>query len=102
MAVNKGEWVQICNVILNPGERAPHLPDDTKNVPLKMWAKGYLIHSAEIGEFVEIETVTGRRIKGMLEEVNPGYIHTFGKYIPELSQVRDQVKSLILGGEENE
>lgn len=99
MGANKGDWVQICNIILNVGERAPQVPDDTRNVPLKMWTKGYVTHFAQIGELVEIETVTGRKIKGVLTEINPTFTHSFGKFSPELAKVRDQVKDILFGGD---
>ena len=49
--VKKGEWVRIHKVILEPSERAPQVPDDTKECPLEMWTKGFLTADAEIGDF---------------------------------------------------
>ncbi|NYB75393.1 2-amino-4-ketopentanoate thiolase, partial [Sedimentibacter hydroxybenzoicus DSM 7310] len=40
--IKKGEWVLIHRNVLEPSERAPQVPDDTKQVPLEMWIKGYL------------------------------------------------------------
>ena len=37
--VKKGTWVLIHRNILEPEERAPQVPDDTKKVPLEMWIK---------------------------------------------------------------
>ena len=102
MAANKGDWVEIHNIVLQPAERAPHVPDDTKTVPLEMWVKGFITHSAKVGEYVEIETVTGRKVKGILTIVNPPYFHSFGNFVPELLKVREQVKSVLFGGESNE
>ena len=98
MQAKKGQWVQIHNIILEPSERAPQVPDDTKQTPLVMWVKGYLTADAEIGGECEITTITGRRLKGVLDEIEPAYSHDYGKYIPELNTIRNQVKGII-GGE---
>lgn len=102
MMVMKGDWVQISNTLLNPEQRAPQVPEDTKKVPLKLWVKGYITHNAEIGDVVEIETVTGRKVKGILTKVNTGYNHSFGKCIPELLKVHAQVKAVLYGEEKDE
>lgn len=99
---NKGDWVQIHQIILKPEERAPHVPEDTKKVPLELWVKGFAQHDAKVGEEVEIETITGRRLKGKLTEVNPSYKHDFGKFVPELIQVDKQLKDILFGGGPNE
>jgi hypothetical protein len=97
--VKKGEWVRIHKVILAPAERAPQVPDDTKQVPLEMWDKGFLQTDAEIGDVVTIETVTGRNETGELIEVNPYYEHDFGKFVPELLKIDKQVTEIVFGGD---
>jgi len=97
--IKKGEWVRIHKIILQPSERAPQVPDDTKAVPLEMWDKGFLLADAEMGEDVEIETVTGRRETGRLIEVNPYYDHDYGKFIPELLAIDKQVRGIVFGGD---
>ena len=97
--IEKNSWVRIHKVILNPEERAPQVPDDTKKVPLEMWTKGFLLEDAKIGDEVTVETVTGRRETGKLIEVNPAYNHSFGNFIPELLQIDKQVRQLLEGGE---
>lgn len=97
--IKKGEWVRIHKIILEPRERAPQVPDDTKAVPLEMWDKGYLQADAEIGDEVEIETVTGRREAGTLIEVNPYYTHDFGTFVPELLAIDKQVREILFGGD---
>jgi hypothetical protein len=49
MPVAKGQLVQICQVVLEPGQRAPQAPDDTQQVPLQMFAKGVLTTDARLG-----------------------------------------------------
>ncbi len=100
--VKKGEWVLIHNIVLTPEERAPQVPDDTKKVPLELWVKGYLQHDANIGDEVTVLTRTKRTAKGKLLEVNPYYKHDFGKFIPELLKIGDQVRDILFGGEEVE
>lgn len=97
--IKKGEWVRIHKIILQPSERAPQIPDDTKAVPMEMWVKGFLKADAEIGAEVEIETVTGRMETGTLIEVNPYYGHDYGKFIPELLTIDKQVRGIVFGGE---
>jgi hypothetical protein len=95
MQGKKGQWVQIHNIVLEPADRAPQVPDDTKKVPLVMWVKGYLNADADVGKACEITTVTGRIVKGILDEVEPKYSHDFGQYIPELGVIRDQVRKAL-------
>lgn len=96
--IKKGEWVRIHKTILEPSQRAPQVPEDTKKVPLEMWDKGYLQEDAAIGEEVTIETVTGRKETGTLIEVNPYYEHDFGKFVPELLVIDKQVRNMVFGG----
>lgn len=96
MDAKKGDWVRIHKIVLNPEDRSPSLPEDTKNVPLEMWDKGFLLNnSANIGDEVEIETYIGRKTKGNLVEINPYYTHSFGKCVPELLYIGRQVRGLI-------
>lgn len=91
----KGTWVEIHNVVMQAGERAPQVPDDTRQVPLEMRVKGFLAESASIGEEAVIETPSGRRLRGILSEVNPAYTHSFGSPIPELSTIGNEVRTLL-------
>jgi 2-amino-4-ketopentanoate thiolase alpha subunit len=95
----KGDWVQIHQIVLKPEERAPQVPDDTKLVPMELWVKGYALTDAIVGEQIEIETTTGRKLKGELTAVNPRYTHSFGEFVPELLRVDRQVKEILFGGE---
>jgi hypothetical protein len=95
--VKKNSWVRIHSIILEPGERAPQVPEDTKMVPLEMWVKGALRQDAEIGETVEVTTQTGRVETGVLLEENPTYRHSFGDFVPELLSAGAQVRELVFG-----
>ena len=97
MQAKKGQWVQIHKIILEPKDRAPQVPDDTKLVPCTMWVKGYLNADAEVNKPCEITTLTGRIVEGVLDEIEPAYTHDFGKYVPELAIIRDQVRNMLWG-----
>ncbi|MDA3941751.1 MAG: 2-amino-4-oxopentanoate thiolase subunit OrtA [Spirochaetia bacterium] len=98
MIAKKGDWVRIHSILMEAGNRATGVPADTSNVPYELWDKGFLISDkAEIGEEVEIETITGRKIKGTLLETNPSYGHDFGEFIPEIILIDKQLKA-IMGG----
>ena len=98
MGAKKNDWVIIHNVVLEAKDRAPQVPDDTKKVPLEMWVKGFLNNDANIGDEVEITTITGRKVNGNLVKINPYYTHDYGKCIPELLQIGLQAKEILFGG----
>lgn len=96
----KGDWVQITRIVIPAGNRASQVPEDTKKCNLEMWVKGFIQSDSQIGDEVEIITTTNRREAGTLCEVNPGYTHTYGKFVPELIQIQRQLRELIYEGEE--
>jgi len=93
--IAKGTWVEIYNVLLRPGERAPHVPDDTRQTALEMRVKGFLSADAVLGKEAGIITAAGRKLHGRLVEVNPAYTHGFGAPIPELSDIGREVRGLL-------
>jgi hypothetical protein len=93
--ISQGTWVEIYRVVLAPAQRAPHIPEDTKRVPLEMRVKGFLAAPAALGDEVEIVTPAGRRLRGTLSEINPSYTHGFGSPIPELSTIRGELRALL-------
>ncbi|MDR2343836.1 MAG: 2-amino-4-ketopentanoate thiolase [Spirochaetaceae bacterium] len=93
--VKKNTWVLIHRIILKPCERAPQVPDDTKQAPLEMWVKGRLLHDAEIGGAALITTRTGRTEEGTLLEANPAYRHGFGDFVPELLEISEQARRIV-------
>ena len=96
MDAKKGDWVRIHNIVLEVGERAANIPEETQNVPLEMWDKGFLLNdSAIIGDKVKVETYIGRIVEGNLLEVNPYYKHDFGKCVPELLYIGRQARELL-------
>lgn len=102
MYAKKGSWVQIHAIILKSSERADHIPEDTKKVPLEMRVKGFLLNdNAKIGDNVQIKTASGRKVSGKLIAINPEYTHNFGKPIPELLTIGVELRK-ILGGVGND
>ncbi len=95
----KNDWARLHIVALEPSERAPQVPEDTKKVPLEMWVKGRLEEDAEVGSQASVITRTGRRVTGTLEELNPCYTHSFGEWVPELLEVGETVKNIVFGGD---
>jgi hypothetical protein len=90
-------WVEIRRIVLEPGQRARHVPADTREVPLEMKVKGFLSHDARIGDEVEITTPAGRRVRGLLTAVNPAYGHGFGPPIAELSTIGSELRAILKG-----
>ena len=100
--IEKGSWVRIHDIVLEPSERAPQVPDDTKSVPLELWTKGFLAENAQLGDRVVVTTITGRVASGTLIEVDPFYDHSFGRFVPELLQIGIQLKDILFGGDAHE
>ena len=93
--IKKHSWVLIENVLLTKEERAANIPEDTRNTDLMEWCKGFTQEEANIGDIVEIVTVTGRKIKGTIKEVNPGYNHNFGEFIPDILYIGMQAREIL-------
>jgi len=95
--IGKGTWVEIHRIVLLAGERAPQVPDDTRQFPLEMRVKGFLVAPASAGEEAEIVTLVGRRLRGVVRQINPAYTHGFGAPIAELSGIGREVRALLHG-----
>ena len=93
--ISKGTWVEIHNIVLPAGERAPQVPEDTQLLALEMRVKGFLVEPAALDEQVGIITTAGRHLRGTLVEVNPAYSHQFGTPVPELSTIGGEVRAIL-------
>ena len=87
--------MEIRKIALEPHERAPQVPDDTRQVPLEMKVKGFLVSEAAIGEEAAITTPAGRTVRGTLSEINPAYTHQFGPPIPELLPIGKELREML-------
>ncbi len=99
ITAKKGDWVQIENIVLTAGNRAPQVPEDTQQCDLKLWVKGIAETEGALGEEIEIVTVTGRKTNGVLVAINPSYYHDFGEFQPELLRIEMQLKTIMEGGD---
>lgn len=98
-SVVSGDWVEIWNVILEPSERAPQVPEDTQKVPLEMRLRGFLVNErAKSGEIVTIRTRIGRLVEGKLVSLHPRYNHTFGEPQKELLDIGQECRTLMKKG----
>ncbi len=93
--IPRGTWVEIGAILLPAAARAPHLPEDTRQVALEMRTKGFLVEAASLGEEAEIETPAGRRVRGTLMQANPPYTHGFGAPIPELVPIGGEARAAL-------
>ena len=93
--IGVGTWVELHRTLLAPGERAPQVPEETRNVPLEMKVKGFLTGDAAIGEDAEVVTPAGRRLRGTLCRVNPPYDHGFGAPVAELLDIGAELRALL-------
>jgi hypothetical protein len=97
--IKKGTFVRVKRVILEAGQRADRIPDETRIVPFVMWSKGFLQQDANLGEEVTVTTRTGRFESGILEEANPQYELDYGKFVPELLRVGGDARRMLRGGD---
>ncbi len=95
--IKKGTWVEVERTVLEPEERSPHIPEETKKTPLIMWIKGFCLEDCELGEWVKVETMIGRIEEGKVVKVEPNYTHSFGNYIGETSYIGKQAKAILRG-----
>lgn len=93
--VKAGDWVQIEQVVLQGGQRAPDLPTDTANLPLVMRLKGFALTKAAVGEPLTVRTIIGREVSGTLVDSQPAYEHDFGRPVTELLQIAPGARELL-------
>jgi len=98
--VEKGRWVRIKKIVLEAGQRADRLPEETRNVPFITWVKGTLISEGNIGQEVTVKTKSGRIETGELVEADPFYEINYGEYVHELSNIGDAAREILFGGGE--
>jgi hypothetical protein len=85
--VKKGTYVSIRQTILECGQRAAGIPEDTAKTPLLAWISGHLIQDAMLEAQASITTKTGRVEHGILEEIEPFTNVDYGGYVKELGQL---------------
>ncbi|AWI06304.1 2-amino-4-oxopentanoate thiolase subunit OrtA [Clostridium drakei] len=93
--IKKGTWVEVEEIVLIPEERAKNIPEETKKTPLKCWIRGNCLNDCKLGDEVNVETNVGRIARGKVVDVEPGYYHSFGRYISELGYIGKQARDMI-------
>ncbi|NNU76016.1 2-amino-4-oxopentanoate thiolase subunit OrtA [Clostridium estertheticum] len=93
--IKKGTWVEVEEIVLTPKDRANSIPDETKKTPLKCWIRGKCLSDCELGNEVHVETNVGRIARGIVVQIEPGYYHTYGKYVEEISNIGKQAREII-------
>ena len=94
-----GDWVEIWNVILESGKRAPQVPEDTQKVPLEMRLRGFLVtKQAKLGGNVWIRTRIGRLVEGKLVSLHPRYNHDFGEPQKALLEIGQELRTFLKQG----
>lgn len=86
-AVPAGSWVEIRQVVLPAGQRAPNVPADTAKVDFVARIRGFLVADAPLGSQATVRTLAGREVSGQLSEGNPRNPADFGDPVPELLQL---------------
>lgn len=93
--IKKGTWVEVEEMVLSPEDRSTIIPEETKRTPLKSFIRGKCLSDCELGEEVQVETNVGRIAKGIIVDIEPGYYHTYGKYVEEISNIGKQAREII-------
>jgi hypothetical protein len=95
--VPAGSWVEIQQVVLHAGGRAPNVPPDTANVDFVARIRGFLVEDAVKGSEATVETLIGRQVRGLLSAVNPRNPADFGDPVPDLLRIGARVRSSLEG-----
>jgi hypothetical protein len=90
-----GDWVEVEYVLLEPAERAAGIPEDTAAQPLRAWVKGFARAAGMLGDEREVETMSGRIVRGHLSAISPGYTHSFGTPPPEIVGIGRELRARV-------
>ena len=99
---NVGDWVEIGDTALEPGQRAPQVPEDTRRVSLQYRVRGFATEPGECGTPISIRTRAGRELRGTLLAVRPAYDHGFGVPADELLAIGEELRSILCTAVANE
>ena len=97
-----GDWVEIGDTVLEPGQRAPQVPEDTGRVSLQYTVRGFATEPGVCGTPITIRTRAGRELRGTLLAVRPASAHGFGVPADELLGIGEELRSILdaAGGSE--
>ncbi|MGH2428585.1 MAG: 2-amino-4-oxopentanoate thiolase subunit OrtA [Candidatus Limnocylindria bacterium] len=95
--VPAGSWVEVQQIVLRAGERAPNIPADTAAVDFLARIRGFLLADASMDAEATIRTLAGRQVSGRLTAVNPRNSADFGNPIPELLALGREARHSLEG-----
>lgn len=93
--VPEGTWVELQQVVLKAGDRAPNVPRDTASVDFVARIRGFLLADAPMGGDAAVRTLAGRRVSGHLTAVNPRNPADFGNPVPELLRLGEAARAAL-------
>jgi hypothetical protein len=93
--VPAGAWVEVQQVILEAGSRAPNIPDETAHVDFVARIRGFLQSDAPMGAEATVRTLAGRLVSGRLSAVNPRNPADFGNPVPELLRLGEEARDAL-------
>lgn len=96
MVIEKGQFVEIMWVALEPSGRSENIPESTKQVPLVARVKGFAAETTEGSEEISIFTLSGRVLRGQVCDYAPRHTHDFGKPQPELQRIGPALRKELL------
>jgi hypothetical protein len=95
--VPEGTWVELQQVVLEAGNRAPNVPDDTARVDFVARIRGFLLTDAPMGGEAIVRTLAGRQVSGRLTAVNPRNPADFGNPVPVLLRLGEAARDALEG-----
>lgn len=95
--VPAGAWVEVEQVILTAGNRAPNVPEDTAAVDFVARIRGFLTANAHLASNATVRTLAGRSVTGRLIAVNPRNPADFGNPVPELLRLGEAAREELDG-----
>jgi hypothetical protein len=95
--VPAGAWVEIIQVVLPAGGRAPNVPPDTAETDFVARIRGFLVESVSVGDDATVRTLVGREVAGRLTAVNPRNPADFGDPVPELLALGSAARRALEG-----
>ncbi len=85
--IGAGTWVEVEQVVLRAGSRAPNVPPDTARVDFVARIRGFLVADGRLGTEATVRTLAGRQVSGRLAAVSPRNPADFGDPVPELLEL---------------
>jgi hypothetical protein len=99
-AIRAGTWVEVQQVVLPAGSRAPNVPDDTSRVDFVARIRGFLLADSALGREATVRTLADREVTGRLTAVNPRNPADFGDPVPELLELGLRARRALDEGEQ--